>query len=231
MNDDLGQIHNLPPCATGYEESCALQARERLIRYGPGGLRDDELLAVNLGIAPGVANDLLKAVGSLPEIAKASIGQLTRVKGLGPRMAQRVKAWAELCARLDMATIPSRPIINRPMDVVPLFRKQKFADKESFMVAYLNARNAVLLVDEVCVGTIDACTLHPRDVFTNAILLNATALILAHNHPSGNLRPSESDIRLTMRMLDAAKTLGIRLLDHLIITSEGHSSLRELGHF
>lgn len=127
------------------------------------------------------------------------------------------------------ATRPARekPAIIRPSDVLPWLADIRRSDREHFVCFHLNIRNVVLSMETVSIGTLNASLVHPREVLKAAILSNAASIILAHNHPSGDVAPSSDDIELTKRMVKAGEIMGIEVLDHIIVGSERHLSMKE----
>lgn len=121
------------------------------------------------------------------------------------------------------------PVCDTPARIVPLLKKYARKDREHFVAVYLTARSQVIAVEVVSVGTLSASLVHPREVFKGAILHNAAAVIVAHNHPSGDTTPSAEDKDATRRLSQAGTLLGIPLLDHLVIGARGYSSFKEMG--
>jgi len=121
------------------------------------------------------------------------------------------------------------PACDTPAKAMPYLEEYRRKDREHFLALYLNARNQVIAMEVVSVGTLSASLVHPREIFKGAILNNAAAIIVAHNHPSGNVAPSPEDLATTTRIKRAGELMGIPLLDHIIIGSAGHTSLREMG--
>lgn len=127
--------------------------------------------------------------------------------------------------------LPSKGIIRSPHDAYDIFKKvlnYERMSREHLMLATLNTKNKVTGLHIVHVGTLNSSVVHPRDVFQHALLDNASSIILAHNHPSGDTTPSQEDVQVTKRMEEVANILGIKLLDHIIL-GDGHTSLREVG--
>ena len=213
----------------------AQRPRERLIRLGPEALSEQELLCCLLG--RGIAGEsvlitaqrLLRAFGSLPELAQASVEQLATVHGIGPAKAVQLKAAMELARRAAAPSQPSDPIETAEAAAVlvqPYLRQKK---KEHFVALLLDTRHRLIRLSPIAVGTLSASLVHPRELFKEAIAASAAAVILAHNHPSGDPDPSEQDLVLTKRLVQAGKLLGIAVLDHLIIGAEAFVSLKALG--
>jgi DNA repair protein RadC len=236
LEDDPGfprvpSAHGLPACVVGNEKACQIEARERMVQYGAAVLSTAELVAIALGIEEKVARAMIDEHGGIIGLFKAPIGSLLKAKGVGKKTALRVKAVSELSARINASSenMFKSVIVQSPDDLAPLLRPFRLREVESFWIALLNARNRLIALREVCKGTVDACAIHPRDLFSVAILEGATGVIIAHNHPSGNPRPSPEDLSLTDRIRKGAEALGIRLMDHLIVAGDRVVSLRALG--
>ena len=199
--------------------------RERLQAKGADALRESELIAILLrtgtqGLsAIDVAQSLLTKFGSLEALAKAPVDEL-RVKGVGPDKAVTLKAAFSLAKRM----------------ADELREDNRLLEVEHFHVVLVNAKRRLIRVETLARGTLDSLVTHPRDVFRPAISANASAVFLAHNHPSGDPTPSEADIRFTRDIVRADKLLKINVLDHIILgrrtTERGkdYVSLRELGY-
>jgi DNA repair protein RadC len=210
--------------------------RERLLSAGPGSLSSTELLAVLLGTgtrgasAAELAAGLLGAFGSLEALSQARPEELARQSGIGPSRACALLAAFELGRRLHAAPPARRPVIRTPRDVAALMGPQmRHLDREHFRAVLLNTRHEVLEVAAVAVGGLDAAPIHPREVFKEAIRRSAAAVILVHNHPSGEPEPSGDDLRITTRLQQAGRVVGIEVLDHVIIGDGRFVSLRERG--
>jgi DNA repair protein RadC len=208
--------------------------RERLARLGPEALRDAELIAVLLRTgtremgAVALADKVIHQFGDLRALARASIEELRQVKGLGAVKAVEIKAALELGKRLSKHVAEQRDKITCADDVVRLLMID-YKDKETevFTAILLNTKNEVLKILPVSSGVLDATLALPRDVYRQAVREGATAVIVCHNHPSGDPEPSRDDISLTRRLSEAAEILGIRLLDHVVFGDNRHVSLKE----
>jgi len=219
--------------------------RERLVEHGAERLKDEELIAIMLrtgmkGIsAIDVAGQLLKKFdGSLENLARAELDELQQVKGVGRDKAIALKAAFTLARRMAERLKRESPVLDNPEAVVKLLREQNRLKKvETLQVLLLNVRRRLIRVDEIADGTLDSLLVHPREVFKAAIAAGAAAVVLVHNHPSGDPTPSEADIKVTRDLIRAGQLLKIDVLDHVIIgraTPErprDYVSLRELGHF
>ena len=208
--------------------------RERLAKLGAEALRDAELMAVLFRTgtrksgAVALAEQVLKHYGGLRGVARASVEELTQFNGLGAVKAVEIKAAIELGKRLAVHVEPARVRIRCADDVVNLLMvRYKEVEVEQFTVLLLNAKNEVLKTVQVSSGGLDATLASPRDVFRQAVRENAAAIIVCHNHPSGDPEPSAEDIALTERLRDAAKILGLRFLDHIVLGDGRHVSLKD----
>jgi DNA repair protein RadC len=210
--------------------------RERLYAAGAGALATRELLAILIGSgregasAVDVAGELLRASGgSLRRLAAAGPAELADVPGIGPAVAARVSAALELGRRLAREGPLERPRIAGPADVfercAPALRDLA---QEEFRVLLLNTQHAVLRELVITRGTLDTSVVHPREVFRAAIIESAAAVILVHNHPSGDPVPSPDDEAVTGQLVHAGQLLGIPVLDHVIIGDGRYASFVEL---
>jgi DNA repair protein RadC len=218
--------------------------RERLLNLGADALRDAELVAILLrsGLkgmsAIQVAEQLLQKHGKLEALARASIEELEQTKGVGPDKAVALKAAFTLARRMAAQIHDEPALLDHPERVADLLREEnRMYDVEHFQVILLNTRRKLIRVEHVSQGTLDTLLVHPREVFRSAILAGAAAVILVHNHPSGDPTPSQADIHVTRDIVRAGQLLRIEVLDHVILgrrTAErprDYVSLRELGHF
>ena len=211
--------------------------RERLIARGAGALSDAELLAILLRTGRAGENVLELARGivarfretGLSEILAMPPAEFARIPGIGAAKAATVLAALEL-GRRARQTAKSRPRIREGADVAELLHPRFSAEKrEHFLVLPLSAKNEVLMVADVSVGTLTNTLVHPREVFEPPIRCGAAHIILAHNHPSGDPAPSAEDHRLTRTLKEAGTLLGIPVTDHVIIGREGFFSFAEEG--
>lgn len=205
--------------------------REKLIEKGAMGLKDKELLAIILrtGIEGKnvieVADSILKKY-PMKNLLSLSFEDLAKIRGIGPGKATALLASFELAKRALEVEDNNLPTINSAKDAVAQLQELRTAKKEHFVVLYLNARNQVIHKETISIGTMTASLVHPREVFKPAIDHLAVGIIIAHNHPSGNLEPSKADIELTGRLADSGQLLGIELLDSLIITNKNFVSIK-----
>jgi DNA repair protein RadC len=199
-------------------------------------LSDAELLSVLIGSgtrgsnAIDVARTVLQDAGSLAGLAGRTAREMMRLRGIGPAKAAGLAAAVELGRRMESAGRPPREVVRGPGDVahimVPLLRD---LHQEVFHVLALDSSNAVSANIEISRGTLNASLVHPREVFKAAIDHRAAAIIVVHNHPSGNPEPSQEDLSITRQLAEAGRTLGIPLHDHVIVGGKGWTSLAERG--
>ena len=210
--------------------------RERLARLGAEALSEQELLACVLG--RGIAGEsvlvsarrLLAAFGTLRGIAEASVEQLSGVRGIGAAKAAQLKASVEIARRLALSPNGHPRVIDSVEAASALLRPHLFDKrKEHFVALLLDNRHQLIRMSPIAVGSLSATLVHPRELFKEAIAASAAAVIVAHNHPSGDPSPSEHDVQLTRRLVDAGRVLGIEVLDHLILGTGGTVSLRSAG--
>jgi len=210
--------------------------REKLERVGSAPLGDNELLAIVLGHgipntgALELANAVLTATGGLHGLARANMSELRRVPGIGAARAARLVAAVEAGRRTLLRGRHERIQIVTAMDAARILVPQ-FGTKtvEHFGVLLLDTKHRVLRTTLISVGTLDASIVHPREVFREATIAGAFAIILFHNHPSGDPKPSQDDVALTRRLIDAGELMGITVMDHLILAERGFRSLRDAG--
>jgi len=208
--------------------------RERMREAGPGALSSAELLAIILGSgsrqesALDLAQRLLQSPSGLRFLAEATYEDLCSVKGIGPAKATQIRAAVELGKRLSCLGQGLRPTVRSPQDVCNFVMEEMcYLDREHFRVVILNTKNQVLAVETVSVGSLNSSLVHPREVFKPAVLKSAAAVILLHNHPSGDPTPSGEDLEITRRLAEAGKLIGIEVLDHIIIGDHVFTSLKE----
>lgn len=214
-----------------------MRPRERLLKEGPQYLSAIELLAIMLrsGSARVSAIDLATAIlnrcdGKLRRLLDMSPEELASFKGVGPAKTAQVMAALELGRRVAMATAWDQPVIRSPENAAALIMEQvRHMDREHFGVLLLNTKNQVLDRETISIGTLNSSTVHPREVFKAAIRRSAAAVILYHNHPSGDPTPSEQDIAVTKRLVEAGDIIGIGVLDHLVIGDNRFTSFKAKG--
>jgi DNA repair protein RadC len=177
-----------------------------------------------------LAKDLLKRFGSFAEVVSASPTRLAEVAGLGEAAIAELKVVQAAAQRLVRGEINRREVLSSWSAVLDYCRgAMAFADREQFRVLFLDKRNQ-LIADEVQQeGTVDHTPVYPREVVRRALELSATAIILVHNHPSGDPTPSRADVEMTRSVIDAGKPFGIAVHDHIVVGKDGHASLKGLG--
>ncbi|MGD2105243.1 MAG: DNA repair protein RadC [Anaerolineae bacterium] len=210
--------------------------RERLARCGESALSTTELLAIILRTGVGgesaltLAGRLLSAHEGLPGLARASFAELRAERGLGNAKTAQLKAALELGRRMLLATPEERLVIRSPSDVAQLLMAEMaHLEQEHFRVLYLDTRNRLLGSDTVYVGSLNASHIRVAEIFRDAIKRNCAAVIVAHNHPSGDPSPSPKDVGVTRQLIEAGDLLSIEVLDHLIVGQHRFVSLRERG--
>jgi DNA repair protein RadC len=218
-------VHDLP---------LSERPRERLIKLGSEALSSPEVLALLLG--RGIkgesvmltAQKLLSKFGNLKNIASASVEELIQIKGIGPAKAAQIKAAFELSKRLENSFDEGpKNTVKSPEDVVKAAKNQlKGKRREHFLVLCLDTRNHLINTHKVSIGSLDCSIVHPREVFKDAISSCAASVVFVHNHPSGDPTPSEDDIKLTKRLVEASEIIGIEVLDHIIVCDKDFLSMK-----
>ncbi len=211
--------------------------RERLARLGPAALSGEELLALLLGSgirgesALDSARRILAAHGGLAGLAGLSGSELRRERGVKKARGAVIQAALEIGRRLAAESLSGRDLLNEPSLVKDFLRRARGdGTQERTGALYLNARNRLLRDDpEIYRGTLDRAVVEPREILKRALLANAAGVILYHNHPSGDPSPSREDREFTRRLAAAAESVGLRLLDHIVVGREGCVSFREAG--
>ena len=212
------------------------RVRERFLKVGGDALEDYELLELALQLViprrdtKALAKTLLREFGSFSGVFNASEARLGQIKGLGPTSIAHLRVIQAVASRFGRDRIDTeKPILSSWTQLIDYCHSQMaFESIEHFRVLFLDKKNR-LIADEVQqTGTVDHTPVYPREVIKRSLELSATALILVHNHPSGDPAPSAADIRMTKEIADVAKPLGIVLHDHIIIGKSGHASLRGL---
>jgi len=210
--------------------------RERLANYGPGALSTAELLAIILRVGTKdenvirLAQRLLVHFDGLPGLAQAPFEDLIEQKGVGPAKAVELKAAFELGRRWQAAAPQERLQVKSPQDAANLLMlEMSVLEQEHLRTIMLNSKNHVLKVHTVYVGSVNTASLRIAELFREAVRLNSVALIVAHNHPSGDPTPSAEDIAVTRQIVEAGKLLNIEVLDHLVIGQQRWVSLKERG--
>jgi len=222
-----------PPADQPHYHGHRERLRERFHGAGPDALTDYELLEMALFAAlprrdtKPLAKALLAKFGSFAEVIHAPVARLGEIEGLGEASINQIKLIAAAAQRVARSEVKQRAALSSWNDVIDYCRaSMAFADKEQFRLLFLDKRNQ-LIADEVQqTGTVDHTPVYPREVIKRALELSATALILVHNHPSGDPTPSQADIQMTRAIIAIATPLGISVHDHIIVGRNGHASLR-----
>jgi DNA repair protein RadC len=226
------------------DQPLSQRPRERLVAHGANALSHAELVAILLrtGLkganAVDVGTQLISKFGSLQSLARASIEDLRTVKGVGRDKAVTLVAAFTLARKMAEELRDESPLLDTPEAVANLMREDaRLRSVETFQILLLNTRRRLIRVTRVCDGTLDTLLVHPREVFQPAIAASAAAVVLTHNHPSGDPTPSEADVKVTRDLIRAGQLLKIDVLDHVILGRASEQrpkdwvSLRELGYF
>lgn len=223
----LYSIHQLPEME---------RPREKLAKYGSESLSTVELIAIILGSGTKsnpvlqLAQQLVLQFGGLKKLSEATIEELCQIKGLGTAKAIQLKAVFGIGIKISQQMIPAKYRIENPVHVFHLL-KDEVGDnkKEIFFAILLDSQGFVINHQIISVGTLTEAIVHPREVFYPAIRHKAVSIVLAHNHPSGDCKPSEDDIDTTKSLIAAGKLIGIPLKDHVILSESNYCSLRQRG--
>jgi len=211
------------------------QPREKLYSYGVGSLSNAELLAIviSTGNKNETAIDLARKILSIDNrgiayLSDVSVDELLKIKGIGEGKACQIIAAIELGKRLNKRGSVDKVKVTTPAVIVDLLMNEmRYLDKEYFNIALLDTKNQILAIENVSIGTLNASIVHPRDVYRIAIKRNANSIILIHNHPSGDITPSNEDLDVTKRLVEVGNLMGIRVLDHIIIGDSKYLSFKE----
>jgi DNA repair protein RadC len=222
-----------PPGETPHYHGHRARLRERFQNAGPDALSDYELLEMVLFAAQPrrdmkpLAKELLKAFGSFAEAVHAPDQRLREIEGMGDASVHLFKLIAAAAHRIARGELKRRTALSSWQDVIDYCRTGlAFADKEQFRLLFLDKRNQLIADELQQTGTVDHAPVYPREVIKRALELSATAIILVHNHPSGDPTPSQADIQMTKTIVDIARPLGIAVHDHIIVGRNGHTSLK-----
>jgi len=209
--------------------------RDRFLAAGADALADYELLEMILfgarprGDMKPLAKQLLRRFGSFPEVIAAPPELLRKIEGVGDAVIAEFKLIQAAAARLMRAEVTRRPVLSSWSAVLDYCRAaQAFADIEQFRILFLDKRNQLIADEVLQKGTVDHTPVYPREVVKRALELSATAVVLVHNHPSGDPTPSQADILMTRAIIDIATPLGIAVHDHIIVGKNGHASMKGL---
>jgi len=210
--------------------------RERLQHYGAGALSTAELIAILLrsGVAGEsvlhLAERLLARYGGITGLAQASFAELCQEKGIGPAKVTQIKAALELGRRLLVASPQERPQVRSPADAANLLMlEMSLLAQEQMRVILLDSKNRVLAIPTIYQGSLNTSLVRVGELFREAIRQNCAAIIVVHNHPSGDPTPSPEDVLVTKQIVEAGKLLDIEVLDHLVIGRQRYVSLKERG--
>lgn len=210
--------------------------RERLTRYGADKLSNSELLALIL--RTGTKNDnvlnlcssLLGEFGGINGLLNLSVKELKEINGIGEAKTAQILALAELSKRFNSFQSGEELIISSPKDVAfYMMKEMNNLKKEYFKIIMLNTKNMIISIKDVSIGSLNSSIVHPREVFVEAIKNSSAAVILCHNHPSGDCTPSKEDIAVTKRLKECGDLIGIEVLDHIIIGRKNFISFKEKG--
>lgn len=211
--------------------------RERLMHAGAAALSDSELLAILLNTGHkgyssiDIANELLRLSEGVKQLKLWSLDELIRVKGIGYYKAIILKAAFELGERIHSGCVREQIKITKPADVANyMMGRMQHLTQEVFVVLFLNSKNVIIKERTLFKGTLNASVVHPREIFSEAVRCSAHAMIVLHNHPSGDVTPSKEDITTTERLIACGHVMGIALLDHIIIGDNAFISLTEAGY-
>ena len=230
-SEDRAGLSEATPHYHGHRE----RLRARFREAGAEAVSDYELLELILfraipqrDIKP-LAKELIAKFGSFAETVAAPSARLAEIKGMGEAAITELKLVHAAASRLARGQVQKRPVLSSWSNVLDYCRTaMAFAEKEQFRVLFLDKRNQLIADELQQVGTVDHTPVYPREVVKRALELSATALILVHNHPSGDPTPSRADIVMTQSIIEVAKPLGISVHDHIIVGKEGHASFKGL---
>jgi DNA repair protein RadC len=210
--------------------------RERLQKIGAENLSAQELLALVIGrgipkkSVMTIAQELIATFGNVNAISQATLEELCQIKGIGIAKAAQIKASFELAKRENLETDEENFDIKNPEAVCKLISATiKEKAKEHFKLILLNSRNKKIGISTISIGTLTTSLVHPREVFKEALAHSAASVILAHNHPSGDPEPSEDDLKITRKLVESGKILGVEVIDHIIVGKNSFYSFREKG--
>jgi len=209
--------------------------RERLENQGAEVLNDAELIAILLRVgmkgasAVQIGQRLLYLFGGMEGLRRASFPELCNVDGVGPAKAAQIKAAIEVGKRISRTKPEERRLISSPQDVADQVQyKMAALEQEELWVLLLDTRNHLLRTEHLYRGSLNASTVRPAEIFKAGIRHNAAALIIVHNHPSGDPSPSPEDVNLTRMLIEAGKMLELPVLDHVVVGSRGTASIKTL---
>ncbi|HLR71680.1 MAG TPA: DNA repair protein RadC [Pseudogracilibacillus sp.] len=211
--------------------------RERLLKYGESHLSNQEILAILIGSGTkkesvmDLSNRVLMHFEGLKLLSDATIEELTAIKGIGEAKGISILAALELGRRLQQYKPEKTYIIRSPEDGADyVMEEMRNLNQEHLVVLFLNTKNQIIHRETIFIGSLNASIVHPREIYREAVKRSAASIICAHNHPSGDPTPSQEDIHVTRRLVEAGKIMGIELLDHLVIGDHSFTSLKEKGY-
>ena len=197
-------------------------------------MRNDELLAILLRSgykgksAIDLGNEILNLRNSIQSLTNLTLIELTQIKGIKQAKALEILACFELSKRIASARLEENVSINHPSKIVDwLNNKIGYLEQEHFLIVFLNHRNEIITSRNMYVGLSNSCNVSVREVYTQALRLNASKILLVHNHPSGNIEPSREDIQVTNQFVEAGKLCGIQVIDHIIVSHNRYFSFKE----
>lgn len=210
--------------------------RERLINVGVENLSDEELLSIILKTGSKemsvkeLSAYILSSLGGIENLKNIKYHEVKKIKGIGEAKACMLVALSEIARRMNRKVASLMGVkLNTPLKIFEFYKSKINDDQEQFYCIYLDASKKVIEEKLLFIGTVNYSLVHPRDIFKEAYLLNATGIICVHNHPSGEVRPSKEDINLTIRLKEIGVLMGVRVIDHIIIGDDKYYSFLENG--
>ncbi len=209
--------------------------RERLFKQGAQALSESELLAILIGSGTRTENaiilaqKLLQTSGGLYALARTSPDEIAQIHGIGKATAAKIVASLELGFRLTTSALSQRPHVYNAEDAVQIMRDMGILTQEHVRVMLLDSSRHLITTKTLYIGTVSAAVIRVAEILREAVIRNSPAIILVHNHPSGDKNPSPEDINLTRALVSAGKLMDIQLIDHIIIAGYEWTSLREMG--
>lgn len=208
--------------------------RERFLKSGLDGFLDYEIIELLLTLGTPrkdckqSAKESIEKFKNLTSVLDSTIEDLQQIKGIGPSNAFGIKLFQAISERYSKEKIESKDLLDSPQKIFEFLREKIGKEKkEHFVILYFDTKSN-LIFDEISIGTLNASLVHPREVFSKAIINNASHIVVAHNHPSGDSTPSNEDINTTKRLIESGRILGITVIDHIIVTKNNYSSHVEL---
>lgn len=210
--------------------------RDKFLQSGLAGFHDYEIVELLLTLGTPrkdckqVAKEAIKEFGGLRGVLDASMGDLQKIKGIGPSNAFGVKLFQAISERYSKENLQNKISMSSAQAIAEYLQKSIGREmKEHFVMLSLDSRYNLIKISDISLGSVNSSIVHPREVFKEAIQASAAQIIVAHNHPSGGLEPSPEDLALTRRLAETAKIIGIELLDHIIVTANDFLSLKDKG--